>query len=72
MPSEIDSPVTAAAEPIAPTTAYGCHRNPIDRLRHGARQMVARALGAPLWACAALAALGLAAALLLALHWREP
>jgi len=62
--TEIEPPTTAPA----PGTPCGCRPSAICRLRRGARQLLARAMGAPLWACAVLAALGLAAAFLLALH----
>lgn len=68
MPSEIDNLATPGADPPASGAASGCHGNAVSRLRRSVARVVARAMGAPLWACAVLAALGLVAALLLALH----
>jgi hypothetical protein len=70
--AEASTSVTSELDPLTPPTASdtscGCHRSATGRFRRGVGHLLARAMGAPLWACAVLGALGLAAAFLLALH----
>jgi hypothetical protein len=63
VPTQFDHPASAAS-----ATASGCDDNSPAALRRSVKGLAARIMGAPLWACAALAALGLIAALLLALR----